>query len=65
MGTAAAAAEEQHTRKRKGSDDDAVDRDSARGTRHGSLVPTSVSIEDPDVREVVEALGGLKGGEYL
>lgn len=50
--------EEQHTRKRKGSDDTG---DSARGTRHGSLVPTTVSIEDPDVREVVEALGGLKG----
>lgn len=52
---------ETHTRKRKGSDD--AD-DGARGTRHDSLVPTSVSIEDPDVREVVEALGGLKGGEF-
>lgn len=52
---------ETHTRKRKGSDD--AD-DCARGTRHASLVPTSVSIEDPDVREVVEALGGLKGGEF-
>lgn len=37
--------------------------DNVRGARHGSLVPASVSIEDPDVREVVEALGGLKGGE--
>lgn len=52
---------ETQTRKRKGSDD--AD-DGARGTRHASLVPTSVSIEDPDVREVVEALGGLKGGEF-
>lgn len=52
---------EPQTRKRKGSDD--AD-DGARGTRHDSLVPTSVSIEDPDVREVVEALGGLKGGEF-
>ncbi|RPB09194.1 Opi1-domain-containing protein [Morchella conica CCBAS932] len=60
VGVSTGTAEEQHTRKRKGSDD-AGDRDSARGTRHGSLVPTSVSIEDPDVREVVEALGGLKG----
>lgn len=52
---------EGQTRKRKGSDD--AD-DGARETRHGSLVPASVSIEDPDVREVVEALGGLKGGEF-
>lgn len=52
---------ETQTRKRKGSDDA---EDGARGTRHASLVPTSVSIEDPDVREVVEALGGLKGGEF-
>ncbi|KAI5839512.1 transcription factor Opi1-domain-containing protein [Morchella snyderi] len=57
-GVGGSAAEEQHTRKRKGSDDAG---DDTRGTRHGSLVPTSVSIEDPDVREVVEALGGLKG----
>lgn len=52
---------ETQTRKRKGSDDA---EDGARGTRHASLVSTSVSIEDPDVREVVEALGGLKGGEF-
>lgn len=51
---------EGQNRKRKGSDED-----DGRGTRNGSVVPTSVSIEDPDVREVVEALGGLKGGEFF
>lgn len=49
-------------RKRKGSDGA---EDGGRTTRGGSIVPTSVSIEDPDVREVVEALGGLKGGEFF
>ncbi|KAG0641665.1 hypothetical protein HOY80DRAFT_712955 [Tuber brumale] len=49
------------TRKRKGSDGDVG---GSHGTRSGSIVSTTVTMDDPEVREVVEALGGLKGGEH-
>ncbi|RPB03424.1 hypothetical protein L873DRAFT_1786871 [Choiromyces venosus 120613-1] len=49
------------TRKRKGSDGDVG---GSHGARSGSIVSTTVTMDDPEVREVVEALGGLKGGEY-
>jgi len=46
--------------KRKGSDD--MD-DATRSSRGGSVVSSvGLSMEDPDVRDAVEALGGLKAG---
>ena len=44
------------TRKRKGSDD-------VGATRRSSIASAAVTMDDPEVRVVVEALGGLKGGE--
>ena len=49
------------TRKRKGSDGDVG---GSHGTRSGSIVSTAVTIDDPEIREVVEVLGGLKDGEH-
>jgi len=50
--------------KRKGSD--IIDRDDdaiARSSRGTSVISTTgLSMEDPDVRDAVEALGGLKAG---
>jgi hypothetical protein len=47
--------------KRKGSD--ITDRDDDRSSRGTSVVSTTgLSMEDPDVRDAVEALGGLKAG---
>lgn len=47
--------------KRKGSD--ISDRDDDRSSRGTSVVSTTkLSMEDPDVRDAVEALGGLKAG---
>ena len=51
--------------KRKGSEIMDRDGDDARSSRDTSVVSTStsgVSMEDPDVRDAVEALGGLKAG---
>jgi hypothetical protein len=48
------------TRKRKGSDDDVV----VHGTRNGNVASATVTMDDPEVRVVVEALGGLKGGGF-
>ena len=49
------------TRKRKGSDGDVA---GSHETHSGSIVSTAVTIDDPEIREVVEVLGGLKDGEH-
>ena len=52
---------EERGMKRKGSD--ITDRDDDRSSRGTSVVSTTgLSMEDPDVRDAVEALGGLKAG---
>jgi hypothetical protein len=51
--------------KRKGGDGQDEDDQMARSSRGGSVISTTgLSMEDPDVREAVEALGGLKAGKY-
>ena len=53
--------EQSGTLKRKGSDGDVI---GSHGTRSGSIVSTAVTMDDPEVPAVVEALGGLKDGEH-